>query len=801
MLASSRWLKDYITLPAPFGNALARLTSAGVEVASVRALGEGITGVVVAQILEVAKHPQADRLSLTKVTDGRETYQVVCGAKNIAPGQKVPLALVGATLPGGFQLEKAKIRGIESFGMMCSAKELGLAEESAGILLLPDDAPLGMDLMEYLGLPETLFEVEITPNRADLLSHYGIARELGAQFNLEPLFPTQPALIETGGPASEKASVAVEDPLGCPLYSCRVIENVKVGESPRWLKEKLERIGQRSINNVVDVTNFILMELGQPLHAFDDDLLSGRCIVVRRARSGEKIPLLDGTERTLTPDALVIADAEKPVALAGIMGGSTSMVTNQTRNILLEAALFNGGLIRKTARRLGLSTDSSYRFERGVDPGMVRKALDRAAALIHEVAGGEIRRGVVESVSRPYEKLVIRFRPDRCNHLLGLQLKHEEQLSFLSRLGCRVIPVGNEADVEAPSWRVDIHQEIDLIEEVARMNGYDQLPLAHPSVRISTTPMAEVQRPTREARQAFLRRGLNEAVNTSFLPPDFPEKLHLPADHPYRNAPKLANPIADDQTVLRPTLVPSLLVNIQYNLSHQQESIWLFEINKVFLGTPSGPVEKAQATAVLAGTVPGSGWYNLARETDFFDLKGLAESLTSELAPGSSLTWTFGQEGAPYQKGFSFRVEGPQGQALCWGGALDPKVKKAYDVACSCWALEVDLEACWKAARKSIQTVSLPKFPSARRDLALVVPDEHHASIIETAVRETGGDMLIRVECFDLYRGKNLPSGRRSLAYRLAFQAPDRTLTDAEVNDRVAKIVETLQSRYGVALR
>jgi phenylalanyl-tRNA synthetase beta chain len=801
MLASSRWLKDYVTLPDPFVNALARLTAAGIEVASIRALGEDISGVVVAQILEVAKHPQADRLSLTKVTDGRETYQVVCGAKNIAPGQKVPLALVGATLPGGFKLEKAKIRGIESFGMMCSSKELGLAEEAAGIFILPDDAPLGMDLMEYLGLPETLFEVEITPNRADLLSHYGIARELGAQFNLKTQFPEQPALKETNAPASEKISVSVEDPLGCPLYSCRVIENVKVGESPRWLKEKLERIGQRSINNVVDITNFVLMELGQPLHAFDYDLLAGNRVIVRRARSGERISLLDGTERTLTPDALVIADAEKPSALAGIMGGGQSMVTNQTHCILLEAALFNGGLIRKTARRLGLSTDSSYRFERGVDPVMVRKALDRAAALIHEVAGGEIRQGVVETVSQPYEKRVILFRPERCNQLLGLQLKGEEQLSLLSRLGCHISPTGLNANVDVPSWRVDIHQEIDLIEEVARMNGYDLLPLDHPAVRISKLPLPEVQRPTREARHAFLRRGLSEAVNTSFLPPDFAEKLRLSPEHPYRNAPKLANPIADDQTVLRPTLVPSLLVNVQFNLAHQQDSVWLFEINKVFAEAAKGPVEKNRATAVLAGLAPGSGWYNPARETDFFDLKGLAQDLASELIPGVDLTWDFSHEESPYQKGFSFHVTGPQGQIFFWGGAIDPKVKKAYDVNGSCWALEVELDACWEAARKSIQTTSLPKFPSARRDLALVVPDEHQAAEIEASVRENGGNTLIGVECFDLYRGKNLPAGRRSLAYRLVFQAPDRTLTDAEVNDRVAKIVETLQSRYGVALR
>lgn len=801
MLASSRWIEEYLTVTEPFPEALKRLTAGGVEVASVKAAGEGITGVVVAHLLEVEKHPKADRLSLTKVTDGRETYQVVCGAKNIAPGQKVPLALVGATLPGGFKLEKAKIRGIESFGMMCSAKELGLAEESEGILLLPDDAPVGTDILQYLGLPETLFEVEITPNRADLLSHFGIARELGAHLNTAPRFPEKPSLTEGTAPASSQVTVEVRDVASCPLYSCRVIEGVKVGSSPRWLKDRLERVGQRSINNIVDVTNFILLELGQPLHAFDKAKLSGGTIVVRRASEGEKIPLLDGTERALKADDLVIADGAKPVALAGIMGGGNSQVTETTQSVLLEAALFHSGRVRKTARRLGLSTDSSYRFERGVDPGMVRRALNRAAALIQEVAGGTVLQGVVERVDKPWEPKSIVFRGERCNRLLGISLPLETQLDLLTRLGCRVLSGGPEARVEAPSWRVDISQEIDLIEEVARLNGYDRLPLSRPAIRISESPMPEVQRPLKAARAAFLRRGLNEAVNTSFLAPDFADRLGLPKDHPHRQAPVLANPIADDQTLLRPTLIPSLLANVQLNLSHQAERVGLFEVNKVFAAGSPAPVEKTQAAALLAGSAPGAGWYSPERETDFTDLKGLAQDVLDALIPGTPCSWTYGKEGAPYQKGLSFKVDGPAGQTFLWGGALDPKVKKAYDMTVACWGLEVDLEACWEAARKSIQTAPLPKFPSSRRDLALLVSDEHPSERIETTVREAGGDLLRSVECFDLYRGKNLPEGHRSLAYRLVFQLPDRTLTDTEVNERMSKIVETLQTRYQVALR
>ncbi len=802
MQASSRWILDYLPLKGPFKEVLPKLVAAGIEVGNVQEAGAGLSKVIVAQLMEVAKHPQADRLSLTKVSTGSETLQVVCGAKNIAPGQKVPLALVGASLPGLDRLEMAKIRGVESFGMMCSAKELGLAADADGIYLLPEDAPVGADLKDYLGLPDTLFEVELTPNRADLLSHYGLARELGALLKLEPKFPAEPKLVENGAEASLKVGLRVEDPTGCPFYSCRLLEGIQVGPSPRWLKEKLERLGQKSINNVVDVTNFILFELGQPLHTFDFDLLEGHQIVVRRAKSGERIPLLDGTEKELNPDVLVIADSRKPVALAGVMGGSQSMVSAGTKNILLEAALFQPGLVRRTARRLGISTDSSYRFERGIDHAGVLRALDRAAALIQQVAGGEILKGIVLSESGPLEPKTVVFRPARCNKVLGIQLSAEAQYGFLAALGCRILPEGDTAQVTLPTWRVDLNAEIDLIEEVARMNGYDRLPLTAPPIRVSPSKLPEVQRPLRSARRAFQRHGLTEAVNTSFLPPDFADRLKLPPGHPFRSAHVLVNPIAEDQAVMRPTLVPSLLANVKLNLSFQQDGAAFFEVNKAFLPQPGGTLtERLQVGAVLAGAAAGTGWENPSRNVDFFDLKGLAADALAELAPGAALAWEYGQEGFPYRTGVSFRVLGPGNTLLAWGGELDPKVKKAYDIAQECFAVEVNLEACWAAARKGVTVTPLPKFPEARRDLALVVPDERSNAEIESLIRETGGPSLVETVLFDLYRGKNLPEGRRSLAYRLSFQSPDRTLTDAEVAEQVERIVDTLQKRYAVALR
>ncbi|HJT24922.1 MAG TPA: phenylalanine--tRNA ligase subunit beta, partial [bacterium] len=484
MLISFNWLKQYIHLTEPAEQVLNRLTHAGVSVENVKHVGRDITQVVIAELLSVEKHPQADRLSLTKVSTGKETFQVVCGAKNIAPGQRVPLAKVGAVLPSNFEIKAAKIRGIESFGMLCSAKELGLAEDAEGILILPADAPLGEDFLKFMGLPDTLFELEITPNRADLLSHWGVARELGALYHQPVQYPKPKETSESPNPISKLVSVDIQAKELCHLYTCRAIEGVKVGPSPKWLAQALERLGQRSINNIVDVTNYVLLETGQPLHAFDLNQIQGQKINVRRAAKGEKIPLLDNTERELTENMLVIADAKRPVALAGIMGGSNSQVTDQTQNILLESALFLPGCVRKTARQLSISTDSAYRFERGVDPEGVKVALERAAALILEVAGGHLAKGVNSVSTKAFTPAKVTYRPQRAIALLGFDLPAKTQLEILKSLECKVEGSAESKTwtVQSPSYRLDITREIDLIEEMARLNGYDKVPVTPPSI-------------------------------------------------------------------------------------------------------------------------------------------------------------------------------------------------------------------------------------------------------------------------------------------------------------------------------
>ncbi|HTC19515.1 MAG TPA: phenylalanine--tRNA ligase subunit beta [bacterium] len=803
MLISYNWLKQYIHLKEPVETVLERLVHAGVAVENVKHLGRDITQVVVAELLSVEKHPQADRLSLTKVSVGNETFQVVCGAKNIAPGQKVPLAKVGAILPGNFEIKTAKIRGVESFGMLCSAKELGLAEDAEGILILPPEAPLGVEFLSYMGLPDTLFELEITPNRADLLSHWGVARELGALFHKPVQYPKARKLKENSIALSKLIHIKIEVKDLCHLYTCRAIEGVKVGPSPQWLVQTLAKMGQRSINNIVDVTNFVLLETGQPLHAFDLNQIHGRQIIIRTAAPGEKIPLLDNTERELKNNMMVIADAERPIALAGIMGGSNSQVTPQTQNILLESALFLPGSVRKTARSLGISTDSSYRFERGVDPAGVRIALERATALILEVAGGHLAKGVGSVSTKTSKAPMVSYRPQRSNAVLGLEIAAKAQIEVLKNLGCKVKGTSQSKtlSVQCPTYRLDLTREIDLIEEMARLSGYEKIPVVPPNVPSFLFPMPATIPFEMEIRSTLHQAGFYEAVNSTFLASNFPQKLKLEEGHLLRKFQEVANPISEDQRVLRPTLLPSLLANIQLNLSHQQETACLYEINKVFTPGPDNRVgERIQATAIIAGMATQAQWYSPERKSDFYDIKGLIESVLAHCGIGKFL-WSFQQLPAPYDPGLNFEVKTSEGQLLARGGALHPKVLKEYDIPVPAFALEMEPEAFAQAAHVSKSYRPLPKFPAAWRDIALVVPDGVTSNQVLETIEEMGKPDLKKVHLFDLYRGPHLSAGVRSLAYRMQFLNEERTLTDQEVAQKVSRIVDGLKSRYSIALR
>ena len=803
MLISYNWLKQYIHIKEPLETVLEHLIHAGVAVENVKPLGRDITGVVIAELLSVEKHPQADRLSLTKVSTGTETFQVVCGAKNIVPGQKVPLAKVGALLPGNFEIKAAKIRGIDSFGMLCSAKELGLAEDAEGILILPPDAPLGHEFLGYMGLPDTLFELEITPNRADLLSHWGVARELGALFHKPVQYPKAQKLKESSIALSKLIHLNIEAKDLCHLYTCRAIEGVKVGPSPKWLVQTLNKMGQRSINNIVDVTNFVLLETGQPLHAFDLTQIHGRQIIVRTAAQGEKIPLLDNSERELKEGMLVIADADRPIALAGIMGGSNSQVTDQTQNILLESALFLPGSVRKTARNLGISSDSSYRFERGVDPEGVEVALERAAALILEVAGGHLAKGLGSVAAKTFKSPALSYRPQRSDKILGLEIAAKTQIEILKNLGCKVKGTSKSKtlSVQCPTYRLDLTREIDLIEEMARLSGYDKIPVAAPNIPSFLFPLGSGIPFEKEIRSALHQAGFYEAVNSTFLSSTFPQKLKLAPDHPLRQFQEVANPITDDQRVLRPTLLPSLLANIQLNLSHQQETARLYEINKVFTPSSDGKItEKVQVAAIVSGMAGQAQWYSPERKADFYDIKGLMEALLSNCGL-KDFQWSFQQAPSPYDPAQNFEVRTSRGQLLARGGALYPKVLKEYDISVPAFAFEMEPEAFQETVHLSKSYHPLPKFPAAWRDIALMVPDGVTSSQVLAAIEDMGKPDLKKVYLFDLYRGASLSPGVRSLAYRMQFMNEERTLTDQEVAQKLSQIVEGLKSRYSIAIR
>ncbi len=803
MLISENWLRQYLDCSAPLNEILDKLVKAGVPVESVKAQGKEISKVVVGELLDVQKHPQADRLSVTKVSTGAETFQVVCGAKNIAPGQKVPFAKVGAVLPGNFAIKAAKIRNVESFGMLCSASELGLAEKSDGIFILSQDAPVGEDFLKYMGLPDTLFELEIFPNRSDLLSHLGVAREISALFNCPLRFPENPPLPEKGLGETKKTIVSVQSPEGCPLYSCRVLEGVTIGPSPRWLSSALEHLGQHSINNVVDVTNFVMLEMGQPLHAFDYDKLSGSQIVVRMAKKGEKIPLLDNTLRDLQENMLVIADAEKPVALAGIMGGSNSQVLGETKNLLLESALFHPGTIRKTARLLSLSTDSSYRFERGVDSSNVEKALNRAAQLILEVAGGTLGLGPVVQKGKMPTPAVIDYRPERAEVILGIEIPKDRQVLILKNLGCSI---ENQSQlgvyrITVPSSRLDLTREIDLIEEVARVAGYDLIQSLAPKISSHLSPIGSAIPFENETRFLFHQNGFYEAVNPSFLPPDYIDRFRLAENHPLREHHSLLNPIAEDQKVLRPSLLPSLLANIRLNLAFQQPRVALYELNKVFRKSGNqNPVESYQAVAVVAGLIQESVWTSRERPADYYDAKGLAESWIL-LARLQDVKWEFGGLNMPYQSAESFRVFDPSGRTLIWGGVLSPRVLKNYDIHVSVTSVEFDLSAFGQSPVPKLHYRPLPRFPEAWRDIALVVPDGVTSNQVLAEINELKPAHLVSMALFDQYRGQELPEGTRSLAFRLRFRHTDQTLNDAEVNDSVSKMLSHLKERFSIAIR
>jgi len=804
MKVTLNWLKEYTDINLTPEELSHRLTMAGLEVDAMEKLGEGLDSVIVARLADVRPHPDADRLTLCTVETGTVTLQVVCGATNHKAGDLVALAQVGTELPGGFKIKKSKIRGQDSNGMLCSLTELGLAASSEGILILPPDLELGQPAFAALGLKDVRFELGLTPNRPDCLSVVGVAREVAGMTG-SPLKLPVPQLSEAGEAAAGKTSVTILDPDMCPRYAARLIEGVKIGPSPAWLVRRLEAVGMRSINNVVDVTNFVMMELGHPLHAFDFHYLRDRRIVVRRAHDGDRFTTLDGQERTLMASDLVICDGEGPVALAGIMGGENSEVRPDTVDILLESAYFNPGTIRRTSKRLGLHTESSHRFERGADVDMAPLALDRAAALIVELAGGAVAAGMVDAYPQRLSKRQVAISAQRTSQLLGVAVDVAEIRRVLGGIGLTGTVAPDRGDdlllVEVPYFRPDIEREIDLIEEVARLIGYDRIPVTMPTSTVSSQPLPRHLQLKKVLCDSMASLGFAEVINYSFVSAASVDRLGLAADDPRRQTVQILNPLTEEQAVMRTTLVPSLLETAARNIAYRTNDLALFELRPVFhpVACEELPQERLHLTALISGRREPEGWAQQAVPCDFYDVKGPVEELLERLCI-TDVRWPTDHGEVFFHPGKSCAVVVGECR-LGTLGEVHPEVLRAFDIPQPLFLLDLDAEALFASAGRHQGFRPLSRYPDIERDSAFLLDEEISAQQVLDTVRQVRLKDLESIVLFDVYRGTSLPPGKKSIAIRARYRALDRTLTDELVQGLHMKLVQAMQKSLGAELR
>lgn len=803
MIVTQNWLREFLSFDMPVDQLAHRLTMAGLEVEGVEELGAGLDSVIVAELVSVERHPDAERLTLCRVNNGNETLQVVCGATNHRQGDLVALATVGSVLPGEFKIKKSKIRGQESFGMLCSEKELGLSEESAGIMILPAGLELGTPVFEALGLKDVCYEIGLTPNRPDCLSVFGVAREVGAMTGQKPQLP-RTDLEETGDQTAALTSVTIEAPQLCPRYDARLIRGVKIGPSPAWLVRRLEAVGMRSINNVVDVTNYVMMELGHPLHAFDFKLLRGGRIVVKNAGEGELFTTLDGQQRQLVAEDLVICDAEGAVALAGIMGGQNSEIQDDTVEVLLESAYFSPNGIRRTSKRLGIHSESSHRFERGADVDMVPVALDRAAQLIQATAGGAVCVGPIDcypSVLRPRE---IELSSPKANAVLGLDLTTEQVAAHLESIGLQVAAGDGEGTlrVQVPLFRPDLEREIDLIEEVARLNGYDAIPVTMPATEIACQlPTRHLQLQTR-LRDLLVSQGFAEVINYSFISSNAIDKLGLVEDDRRRQPVAILNPLTEEQSVMRTTLVPSLLETVSRNLAYRTLDLQLFELRPVFEAAADGAGhgrEPLHLAVAMTGDRSPLGWVEKAQKVDFYDLKGIAEYLLTSLGVGGA-SWIADAGETFLHPGKSARIMlGDQQVGVI--GEVHPGVLQAFEIGQPVLLLDFDLELLLAHFAPDISFTPLSRFPDVFRDSAILVDDALPVAEVLTLIERAKAKFAQDVTLFDLYSGKGIPAGKKSLAFRVNYRSTEKTFTDEEINKAHGRIIKTLERELGAEIR
>ncbi|MBQ7759940.1 MAG: phenylalanine--tRNA ligase subunit beta [Acidaminococcaceae bacterium] len=814
MLASLEWLKQYVDINIPVDVLVDKITRAGLEVETVTYLGEGLEGVVTGKVTEIHRHPDSDHLWVCMMDYGQGIVQILTGAQNVKQNDMVPVAVVGSTLPPssrnpeGMKLKAAKMRGLDSFGMLCSADELGidnkllLPEQRNGIFILPADTPIGVDVKEVLGLNDVVIDIDLTANRADCFSIIGLAREIAAITGCPLKMPAMDVAEAAGGNATDMAAIKIEAPELCPRFAVRVLKNIKITESPEWMQKRLRACGMRPISNVVDVTNYVMLELGQPMHAYDYDKVAGHTLVVRRGGEGEKLMTLDEQERTLDPSMITIGDLERAVGLGGVMGGFDTEVTGETVNVMLEAASFHGPSIRRTSRSLGLRSEASGRFERGVDTIKTHNALNRAAYLLEQMGACETVAGIVEAYPEEVKPAVITVTPKVISGRIGIDISKEEMIKTLTGLEFCVEEEGDALVITAPSWRNDVTCNADISEEIARVHGLDHIESHMPVLGMAQGRQFVVEDVKDTIQDYMVAVGMNEVMSYSFINPSAFDKLQLPADDSRRNAIELLNPITDEFKVMRTTMAPSVLSAAAYNLARQHSKVAIFEVGRVYLPKElplkEFPTEPAMLCAVMSGKANDLNWSTSRDNVDFYDMKGVVEGLMAKLMLND---YKLVHYAVPYlHPGKSCAIE-VDGKIIGWFGELHPLAQEAFGIPQEAYILEMEIEPLVAAAIAVPKYKHLAKYPSMSRDIAVVVPLEVTNAELEAVIREHAGELLIGVKVFDIYTGKQVAAGCKSMAFNLTYQAADRTLTDAEVDASMKKVIAEVGEAYKAQLR
>lgn len=813
MRVSLNWLREYVDIEIPPHDLAQLLTMTGLEVEGVEPVGQSLEEILVARILSARPHPGADRLFLCEVDTGSDTVQVVCGAPNVKEGVLAPLALPGVRLPDGTLVREDKIRGETSKGMLLAEDEMGLTDHHEGIMLLPPELPAGASLPSVFPLSDWVFDVSLTPNRPDCASVIGIAREIAAvtgppaarDLRVGGTRLKRPEIaVEQGGPDIRSlTSVTIEDPVACPRYAAGIIQDVELGPSPFWMRYRLYLSGIRSINNIVDVTNYVLLETGQPLHAFDYDRLRENRIVVRRAEEGEPFTTLDGQAHTLNREILMICDGERPVAVAGIMGGLNSEIFAGTRHVLVESAFFDPVTIRRGSKHLGTSTEASYRFERGVDVGGVITALKRSLSLMSRLTRGKIARGLIDNYPSPRTSPVIDLRVDKTNRFLGTNVSKDDMGGYLKALEMEVQEVNkNTLKVKPPSFRVDITREVDLFEEVARLIGFDKIPVSYPVIRPSEEGEAPELTLREQIRSIMVGLGFTEIITYSFITPDSAHMLGAGEESSIRSFVRLLNPLTIEQSVMRTSLVPGLLSTVKDNIFHNDENLRLFEWGKVFIRREGDqlPLEKTCLAAVMTGLYDEKKWYANERCVDFYDMKGAVEALLKGLGlhvlafqRGAGVSW--------YDLDFSSAIF-VSGSMAGQMGRVAPKVLEAYEIEReNVYLLEVDIDKLLENRPGERKFRPFPKFPAVFRDVSLIVNRGLDSAKISEIIRREGGKLVESVHIFDLYEGENIDPAEKAMAFRVCYRSERETLDGGEVNRLHETIIASIRKATGARLR